>query len=316
MKLMEAILILLRRIYRIFTKKKHVITTDLSNQSASDKISELIKSQKPFMIARFGAVELNCIVAVTKGEESGFKKYFQYISGEISSYKLRDAVIQAAYRNAGVFPPSKEIISRFSKLMLNDINELDVLGSWLKFEGPYVKHLKKLTTIKLQDIEPYYHKEPWTKELENKTVLVIHPFTESIEMQYKKRDLLFKNPAILPNFTLKTIKSVQSIAGQKNLQYKDWFEALEGMKEQINHTEFDIALIGCGAYGFPLAAHVKRIGKQAIHIGGATQILFGVKGNRWEGHEVISKLFNEHWTKPNKSETPRNSEDVENACYW
>lgn len=34
--------------------------------------------------------------------------------------------------------------------------------------------------------------------------------------------------------------------------------------------EFDIAIIGCVDYGFPLAAHIKRIGKQATHIGDAT----------------------------------------------
>ena len=27
--------------------------------------------------------------------------------------------------------------------------------------------------------------------------------------------------------------------------------------------------LGCGAYGFPLAAHVKRMGKKAIHMGGS-----------------------------------------------
>lgn len=33
-------------------------------------------------------------------------------------------------------------------------------------------------------------------------------------------------------------------------------------------------------YGFPLAAHVKHKGKQAIHLGGTLQLLFGIKGNR------------------------------------
>ena len=40
---------------------------------------------------------------------------------------------------------------------------------------------------------------------------------------------------------------------------------------------FDIALIGCGAYGFPLAAFVKGIGKKAVHIGGPLQLFFGIK---------------------------------------
>lgn len=41
---------------------------------------------------------------------------------------------------------------------------------------------------------------------------------------------------------------------------------------------FDTAIIGCGAYGMPLAAQIKNAGRQAIHLGGAVQLLFGIKG--------------------------------------
>lgn len=51
------------------------------------------------------------------------------------------------------------------------------------------------------------------------------------------------------------------------------------MKDEIDKQDYDIALIGCGAYGFPLAAHIKRSGKKAIHLGGALQLLFGIKVN-------------------------------------
>lgn len=49
------------------------------------------------------------------------------------------------------------------------------------------------------------------------------------------------------------------------------------MKDEIDKRDYDIALIGCGAYGFPLAAHIKRSGKKAVHLGGALQLLFGIK---------------------------------------
>lgn len=76
------------------------------------------------------------------------------------------------------------------------------------------------------------------------------------------------------------IRAVQSLGG--NSQFKDWFEALEYMKTEIDKVDYDICLIGAGAYGFPLAAHVKRQGKQGVHLGGALQLLFGIKGKRWE----------------------------------
>ena len=88
------------------------------------------------------------------------------------------------------------------------------------------------------------------------------------------------------------------------------------MRDQIAKTEFDVAILGCGAYGFPLAAHVKRLGKQSVHLGGATQILFGIKGRRWDTHDVISGLYNDYWVRPLPSETPAGHQSVEEGCYW
>ena len=80
--------------------------------------------------------------------------------------------------------------------------------------------------------------------------------------------------------------------------------------------DFDTAIIGCGAYGLPLAAKLKAAGKQAIHMGGATQILFGVKGRRWVDNPRAGLTFNEEWVYPLESETPKNCNVVENHCYW
>jgi hypothetical protein len=88
------------------------------------------------------------------------------------------------------------------------------------------------------------------------------------------------------------------------------------MEEQIGQADFDIAIIGCGAYGFPLAAHVKRMGKKAVHLGGATQILFGIRGKRWDSLPAIAQLMNEHWVRPHFSEIPPGGDAVEDGCYW
>lgn len=68
--------------------------------------------------------------------------------------------------------------------------------------------------------------------------------------------------------------------------------------------DFDIAIIGCGAYGMPLAAKLKKTGKQAIHLGGETQLLFGIKGKWWEENypSKIASCFNEYWGYPADSE--------------
>jgi hypothetical protein len=128
---------------------------------------------------------------------------------------------------------------------------------------------------------------------------------------------------VLPDFHLKTIPAIQNPAllGQKP-KFNDWFDALDYLKEQIAESDFDIALLGCGAYGFPLAAFVKKLGKQAIHLGGASQLLFGIKGERWERtYPNIAKLFNEYWVYPSPEETPKNAHWNENGwgvrgAYW
>ncbi|MCD7883766.1 MAG: hypothetical protein LUI87_08725 [Lachnospiraceae bacterium] len=80
--------------------------------------------------------------------------------------------------------------------------------------------------------------------------------------------------------------------------------------------DFDVAIIGAGAYGLPLAAYCKERGAQAIQMSGATQILFGIKGKRWDDHPFISSLYNEYWVRPNESETPPLKQKVEGGSYW
>jgi len=123
----------------------------------------------------------------------------------------------------------------------------------------------------------------------------------------------------LCNKSLKTIKAVQTIAGTVDPRFSAWFDALEYMYQEAMKTEFDVALIGCGAYGFPLAARLKASGKKAIHMGGMLQILFGIKGARWEtvsAFEYVKKLFNEHWIYPLDTDRVEHSEKVEDNCYW
>ena len=69
-------------------------------------------------------------------------------------------------------------------------------------------------------------------------VLVIHPFTESIAMQYEKRQYIHSNKNVLPEFrSLHLIKAVQSIAGNE-CGFSNWFEALETMKQKMGKRRF------------------------------------------------------------------------------
>lgn len=94
-----------------------------------------------------------------------------------------------------------------------------------------------------------------------------------------------------------------------------WFDALEYMHNEMKKIDFDIVLLGCGAYGLPLASYAKNLGKQALHVGGALQLLFAIKGRRWEV-EFQRRFKEDFWVNPSVEERPKEYTLVEDGCYW
>lgn len=270
-------------------------------------IYDAIISQKPFMAGRYGGCE-NDILA----------SYYIHKKTALPISKLKFNYLCS---NAGFFPRKMELVPQYVDVMETAAVQVDVLGAWNWFLEDYIigtfAPQSQITT--LGNLEPWFSEKPWSAALKGKKVLVVHPFQDSIELQYKKRELLFPGSEILPEFELKTFKAVQSIAGNQPEGFETWFDALDYMTREIEKIDFDIAIIGCGAYGFPLAARVKKMNKQAIHLAGATQLLFGIKGSRWEQGNykpIFEKIFNENWIRPLETEKPKKAEAIEGACYW
>ena len=285
--------------------KKYAGKSLNSKEEAGKWLSDWIEKGIPFMAGRFGSVELNAMVVIEKKGKSGLK-----------AQKL---AFEELNINAGFFPNDITLMGDFCEQMYSACKSLDLLGTWSKYMEDYVveKYCKECLCVPLISLEPWYTEIPWTRALKGKKVLVIHPFEKTIQKQYKNRDKLFPETEILPEFEkLYTLKAVQTVAEEKDERFKNWFEALEWMYQEAMKIDFDIAIIGCGAYGFPLAARIKKAGKQAVHMGGATQILFGIKGKRWDKHPVIGKLYNEFWVRPDESETPQSAKKIEQGCYW
>lgn len=222
--------------------------------------------------------------------------------------------------NAGFFPADDASLDAISEMYLDRLKQVDVMGVWFnQFEDVICNtYCRDTKLIDLHCLEPFRFTNPWSAELAGRKVLVIHPFAESIRRQYaEKRRLLFPSADVLPDFELNTLQAVQSIAGSK-VGFDTWFDAYRHMCDEMARIDFDVCLIGAGAYGLPLAAFAKDLGKQAIHLGGVTQILFGIKGARWEREyaDSTAMLFNEYWTRPLASETPAHKERVDRGCYW
>ncbi len=332
MKTKDIIIRVLKKAYRkTFNVTFPPPVCNCDRQSSNDEVYNLLATGKPCMIARFGTTELTCLVNyVAVHKKAPFiKKYWEYITGYCGTPWWNESHFQTMSLWSGIFPPTQDTAEHFSQRYMEDIPLIDLLAchQYTECHMPLRNDIKR---VQLEMLYPFFVERPWTRILKGKKVLVIHPFEETIKTQYAKRKLLFDNEDILPDFELNTLKAVQTVANTKS-EFKDWFEALQWMENKVNQIDFDIAIIGCGAYGLPLAAHIKRIGKQAIHMGGGTQLMFGILGNRWVKEYPAKKvkryrnadinldytpLFNSNWIYPLECDTIKNALAVEGACYW
>ncbi len=331
MKFKDIVIRSLKLAYRNIIGKKFLNPScDMDRNSINDKIYDLLAKDAPCMISRFGTTELNCInnyICVTSSKNYP-SRVIDYITDNTHTPWWNEDHFSTMSLYSGIFPPSAETSAKFSKRYLEDIPFIDLLGSFQYYEK-FMPLRDDVIKGQLETLYPFFVEKPWTRVLAGKKVLVVHPFDHSIRSQYLEKNKLFENSEILPDFELITLKAVQSVAGAE-VPYKDWFAALKHMEDQISAIDFDICILGCGAYGLPLAAHVKRLGKKAVHLGGGTQLLFGIKGKRWveqydrvwnyRPNESINinyvDLFNDFWIYPDVTEKPSNAVKVEDACYW
>lgn len=289
------------KLYRMFHLgfTKHPF---LSPEEANTFISQGIQSKTPLMVCRIGANESFTMRTYTFHHVKNYQKALR---------QLCDC--------AGFFPNTLKAAQSFVDEITRCMHNMDLCGTLLCPMDDYFIQTNAPSVCKttlLGSIDSTDRSVPWTSLLRGKKVLVVHPFAQTIQQQYQKRELLFPGRNVLPEFHLITYKAVQTAAGQTDERFSSWFEALEYMAGEISHLDYDIALLGCGAYGLPLASRIKQQGKQAIQIGGSLQILFGIKGRRWDNDPGTTKFYNDAWVYPLPEETPSGSDIVENSCYW
>lgn len=262
-------------------------------------IKHFINAGTPAAIGKIGVVELKTIMCY------GRQQYTQ------------DVIMEGQYV-AGIYPYTPEEYNKFIKIYLKALKSIDALAIWNQILSNFEKDICqqiKAYPIRLQDIEPYYHISPWSDALKDKKVLVISPFAETIQKQYQIREKIWPDN-ILPKFELSTIRYPNANTVDTRNKYTSTIEVINATKEQMDKINYDVALIGIGGASIPLTAHAKLSGKIGVHMGGATQILFGVRGKRWDNIPEFHKYFNEYWVRPSKDETPEKVDLVEGACYW
>ena len=189
----------------------------------------------PFLAGRIGSTEARLVQKYCRG----------------TAYADED--VRRIHELSGVFPLDGEALDEFAEIYVDAIREVDVLGVWYpEGEGYFIqKEMQpEAALVPLGSLEPYYSNQPWSRALKGKHVVVVHPFEASILSQYGKRASLFE-AEVLPEFaSLRVVRAVQTIAGSK-CAFDRWAEALRHMTDRIDEADYDVALIGAGAYGLP-----------------------------------------------------------------
>jgi len=273
-------------------------------------ICDLFQSDKPFLIGRNGTIELQVVA-----------KYFCDV--EITSEEHNKLEL-----NAGIFP--QDYHYDYYNNYLEALKNVDVIAEgWykplMKIEKEILDHINpNRYSIGLRDLEPYYFKPElrYTQYLDNKRVAIVSPFAETCETQ------TYLSKAIWPYYTETLLPSTTSwipiptyycpklddgeYSWPDNI--KNYRDAINDVVSRVLESEAQVAIIGCGGMGMIIGSILKKEGLQVIVMGGATQILFGIRGQRWETHDIISKFFNDAWVRP--SQIPLNYRLIEGGCYW
>jgi len=275
----------------------------------SEALNLLNGSKNGCAFAKIGTTELQALENIERKMTFGIPS----LSWKKASQRL--------FLESGVFPKTRKQFDEFIEIYQKSIAGLDGITLWQ--EDPFLsafeheiaaKHCP--LALKLQStvfwpfsVLPFLSDLKW---------LVVSPFVRSMQKQLPNMKNIFKK--------FSWADSIEGI--QRSCQFvrcplfsymepspfQTWSQGLEKLLEQILVHEFDLAIVGAGAWSLPLVTEIKNAGRKAMHFGGATQLFFGIRGKRWD-HYIYDHL-NEYWIRPLPGDTPKGHKVKEDGCYW
>lgn len=276
----------------------------LNRQETNDLISEYIRKGDPFALVRPGNGE--SAFALLWEEEKLFGK--QLYTRKSDNFS----------RNMLLY---NGIVDEYQMIFRKDISDADIFAIFPEYLlESYLPqtYCVESKVINAWNMGPINTQRPWTDALGGKKVLVVSQFADFLLEQYSKREKLYSGEWMFPEMELIPVKSIWYFPG--NETFATWFDALNYLYTKIMEHDFDIALLSCGPFAIHLAPMLKRAGKQAIQYAGELQMLFGIRGARWDDNPVFKKYFNESWIRITKEQVGISEEESKNmdggVCYW
>jgi hypothetical protein len=294
---------------------------DFAVEQGAKMICETFATENPFFIGRNGTIEVEVL-------------YFWLIHRHQAPASRRLEYAEAHKRylenNAGVFPTTTESLDRWCEEYVAALGDMNCCAAgWYK---PMVNKEKALLDgfarstcyrCPLRSLEPYYAPAGlrWTEQLKGRRVCIVSSFADTMEKQLGKLIWTGDRAGLLegPEWCFVRTGYAPSVAqGQAGWPKgcESWEQAVTHIVWEVEMTKAEVAVIGCGGLGMVIAGHLRKKGISCIVMGGAVQVLFGIKGKRWATHSVISGFWNDAWVSPAADEIPGGSAYVEGGCYW
>ena len=237
---------------------------------------------------------------------------------EASQLLYKKGIYSKMLTNAGFFGDEKALTlwknQMLDALMNADCN-LRVVSCRSFFVCDDVLTKLNLHLPTLPYVEELSYWVSFINKLKSTSIGIISYFAEEMKSQIKIIDRVFNNRI---KYT-KSMDSLNFIFSENTIQgnepdNKTFQEVFDDLLKRSLEADCDVYLISCGCYGIPLCNELKKNGKRAIYVGGILQLLFGLKGKRWDERPEISQHYNKHWKYPSKK--PINADLVEGSCYW
>lgn len=275
----------------------------------------------PFFIGRNGSTEMELLA------------FWQIYRGRSSGDTWPEPLLKKLEQYSGIWPATSESVDAWLKAYTESLRSLTgVAAGWY---APYAvaedmllrTFAPKAFRTPLRSLEPYYADpdKRWSASLKGKRVTVISSFAKSIAKQMENPLGIWsavESPETLLPDNVKTVQAFFPPLIARGDQtgwpapVKGWSDAVDYLVEKTLETKPEVVLIGCGALGMIVGARLFQKGISVILMGGAVQVLFGIKGQRWANHSVISKFWNSKWVWPLPEERPSAATAIEGACYW
>ena len=281
------------------------------SEKIKNGIQAALAEKRGFLVGRNGTIEMEVLLNRHTG------------------IQLDQRQILLLERNAGIFPTNTASIAAWIRKTLAAIQDSDLLvAGWYKpiavDELDFLRAIgKRGPYLPLRALEPYYVPEAyqWTSALEGRRVAIVSSFAKTACIQAGNATAVWNGRNVLPKATYLPVETRYSPRlAQGRAEWPDnvtsWEDAVANVVNDVMDQDADIVLIGCGGLGMVIGHKLRMRGKVCIVMGGAIQVLFGIKGQRWQNHSIISTFWNDAWVWPRFEDTPGGADDVENRCYW